>query len=141
MGIRSKKILVDTEESIEKPVIIVSDLFFDIYRNFNVKNQIDNMKALTKKELYLLLITTLDKHSDENEVAINNWLPFKDQCLEILDLQDDKEVQDEDLKSLIDESKDKYITTENIVSSDGSKLPRPYTKEEIREIRIDDIIE
>jgi hypothetical protein len=137
MGKKIEKELVDND----KPVIVVSDLFLDIYRNFNVKNMVNDMNALSKRELYLLLLTTLDNHYDEDEVAINNWLPFKDYCLEILDLQDDKDVESKDLKSLVDESKDKYINTKNIVSTDGSKLPRPYTKEEIREIRIDNIIE
>lgn len=36
--------------------VVISDLFIDIYKNFNVVNQVDRMKELSKKELYLLLL-------------------------------------------------------------------------------------
>ena len=34
--------------------VIVSEDFVNIYKNFNVINQVENMKSLTERELYLL---------------------------------------------------------------------------------------
>ena len=56
--------------------IAVSDLFNEIYINFNVSSQVENMKRLEKRELYLLLTLALDKHSDEDPVVVNNFQPF-----------------------------------------------------------------
>jgi hypothetical protein len=116
--------------------IVVSNEFVDIYRNFNVGNQVDKMKALTKRELYLLLTLCLDKHSDENPTVSSNFSEFKDQCLEIFDIQDEKSTENQTLLNLIEESGDQYIETDNIVDSKGDRLPDPYTKDEIRDIRI-----
>ena len=71
--------------------IVVSDLFKEIYLNFNVSVQIENMKSLDKRELYLFLTYALDKHSDEDPVVLHNFQPFKDEVMEIYDIQDDKE--------------------------------------------------
>ena len=116
--------------------IVVSNEFVDIYRNFNVGNQVHKMKALTKRELYLLLTLCLDKHSDENPTVSSNFTDFKEQCLEIFDVQDEKTTHNQTLLDLIEESDNQYIETDNIVDSNGDKLPDPYTKEEIRDIRI-----
>ena len=116
--------------------IVVSNEFIDIYRNFNVGNQVHKMKALTKRELYLLLTLSLDKHSDENPTVSSNFTDFKEQCLEIFDVQDEKTTHNQTLLDLIEESDNQYIETDNIVDSNGDKLPDPYTKEEIRDIRI-----
>jgi hypothetical protein len=120
----------------EKDKIVVSNEFVDIYRNFNIGNQVHKMKALAKRELYLLLTLCLDKHSDENPTVSSNFMDFKEQCLEIFDVQDEKSTENQILLDLIEESGDQYIETDNIVDSKGSKLPEPYTKEEIRDIRI-----
>jgi len=116
--------------------IVVSNEFVDIYRNFNVGNQVHKMKAITKRELYLLLILCLDKHSDENPTVSSNFTEFKEHLLEIFDVQDEKSTQNQTILDLIEESDNQYIETDNIVDSNGDKLPIPYTKEEIRDIRI-----
>lgn len=117
--------------------IAVSDLFKEIYLNFNVSRQIENMKSLDKRELYLLLTYALDKHSDEDPVVVNNFQPFKDEVMEIYDIQDDKETTSDILLALIEETGDKYIETDNIVDSEGEKLRNPYSKEEARDAKID----
>lgn len=117
--------------------ITVSDLFKEIYLNFNVSNQIENMKNLNKRELYLFLTYALDKHSDEDPVVLHNFQPFKDEVMEIYDVQDDKEATNETLLSLIEETGDKYIETDDLVDSEGDKLREPYTKQEVREAKID----
>jgi hypothetical protein len=116
--------------------LTVSNEFVSIYKNFNVLDQIDNMKKLTKNELYLLLTFCLDKHSDEDPVVIHNLLPFKEECMMIFDIQDDKEVDNEYIKNLVEITDDKYIDTDVIVDTYGDKLPEPLTKEEVRDAKI-----
>src|ERR1039457_1430917 len=121
--------------------IVVSDTFVDIYKNFNVVNQVERMKALSKKELYLLLILCLDKHVDEDPVVKFNMAEFSEFAMKIFDVQDDKETTDVDLPKLIEETDDKYIETDNIVDSNGGKLPDALTKEEVRDAKINIINE
>ncbi len=117
--------------------IKVTNDFINIYRNFNVKDVSNEMKNLSEKELYLLLTLCLDKHSDDNSTVLHNFQPFREQVMEIYDIQDDKETTNPFLKILVEESGDKYIETDDIVDEMGNKLPEPYTKEELREIKID----
>jgi hypothetical protein len=117
--------------------ITVSDLFKEIYINFNVSNQLENMKRLERRELYLLLTYALDKHSDEDSVVLKNFQPFKDEVMEIYDIQDDKDATNEILLALIEETGDKYIETDDLVDSEGEKLRNPYSKEEARDAKID----
>ncbi len=116
--------------------IKVSKEFINIYRNFNVKDVSDEMNKLSQKELYLLLTLCLDKHSDENSTVLHNFKSFREQVMEIYDIQDDKESTNPFLKVLVEESGDQYIETDNIIDEDGNKLPEPYTKEEVRNIKI-----
>ncbi len=119
----------------EKKVVVSGD-FVNIYKNFNVINQVENIKTLSDRELYLLLTVCLDKHDDELSVVKYNFQPFKDQVMEIFDIQDDKETTNKVLLSLIDETGSQYIETSDIVGPGNVKLPDPYTKEEIRDVKI-----
>jgi hypothetical protein len=120
--------------------IHVSKEFVDIFSNFNVVTQVDKMKQLTKRELYLLLTVCLDKFSDEDPVVKHNLLPFKEECLAIFDVQDDKDATEQILIDLIEESGDKYIETDNILYN-NEKLPEPLTKEQVRDAKINIINE
>ena len=122
-------------EELEKN-IVVSDEFFEIYKNFNVTTQVEEMKALDKEELYLLLTLCLDKHDDTNALALRNFRAFADEIREILDLQEDKEVTNQHLLDLAKRTEDSYIETDNIVNSKGEKIPEPYTLQEVRDIKI-----
>ncbi len=115
--------------------INVSKLFFEVYKNFNVTSQVDRMKQLNDRELYLLLTLCLDKFSDEDPVVKYNLIPFKDCIMEIFDIQDDKEPTNSILVGLIEDTGDKYIETDNLYYR-GSKLPEPLTKEEVRDAKI-----
>lgn len=126
-----------TNDTKDVKKIVVSELFIDIYKKFNVVTQVEEMKKLSRKELYLLLTVCLDKQSDEDPVVVHNFLPFKDECMKIFDIQDDKETDDPDLKLLIEETGDKYIETDNIVDSSGNSLSDPLTKEQVRDAKID----
>jgi hypothetical protein len=116
--------------------IHVSNEFVDIFSNFNVVTQVEKMKQLTKRELYLLLTVCLDKFSDEDPVVKHNLLPFKEEIMNIFDVQDDKDAIDSVLIDLITESGDKYIETDHIVYNDDQKLPEPLNKEEVRDAKI-----
>ena len=102
------------EQIAKKKTIPVSDLFKEIYINFNVFALADKMQKLEKRELYLLLTLALDMHSDENTAVVNNFQPFKDEVMEIYELQDDKETNNQVLLDLIEETGDKYIETETV---------------------------
>jgi len=125
----------ETHETANKN-LIVSEQFVEIFKNFNVVTQVEEMKQLSKRELYLLLTVCLDKFSDEDPVVNFNFQPFKEEVMEIFDIQDDKDATDTDLVSLIDESGDKYIETDYIINNNGDKLPEPLTKEEVRDAKI-----
>lgn len=117
----------------------ISDEFLDIYLNMNVNSQVEKMKKLSKKELYLLLIVILDKFSDEDPTVIKNVSPFMYEMMKIYDVQDDVETTDEDLLSLIKETDDKYIDTDILCHND-EKLPNPLDKSGVRDAKIDIII-
>lgn len=120
----------------EEKTLKVSDLFVEIYTNLNVWSQLENMKNLSKKELYLLLIVALDKHNEDDPVVLHNLLPWKDTALEIFDLQEDKECTITELIELVEETGDKYIDSTIIVDSKGNKLKDPLSKEEVRDAKI-----
>lgn len=122
------------------PNIQVSKEFVDIFSNFNVVTQVEEMRKLSKRELYLLLTVCLDKFSDEDPVVRHNFLPFKEEVMAIFDVQDDKESEDPVLIDLIQESGDKYIETDNITFN-GQNLPEPLTKEQVRDAKINIINE
>ncbi len=121
--------------------IKVSDEFKSIYANFNVGSQEEQMRALTKRELYLLLLICLDYHSDEDPVCINNYKSFKDEISKILVIQDDKESDDDIILGLVEETGDKYINIDNIVDMDGNKLADPLDMLEVRDAKIENLLE
>lgn len=112
---------------------IVSNEFVDIFRNFNVVDKIEEMKLLSKRELYLLLTVCFDKHDEDQPTVIHNFLEFKDYIMEINDLFENNKT---DNPILIELSEGGYIETDNIVDEMGNDLPTPLTKEEIRDVRI-----
>lgn len=126
--------------NIKAKYVEVSDLFVDIYKNFNIFSQIENMRKLSKRELYLFLTLAIDKFSDSDVVVINNFLPFKDEAMEIYKINDNCKTENTVLLSLIEETGYEYIETEYIVDSQGNKLPEPLSKNEVRDIKINNII-
>jgi hypothetical protein len=144
---------MEKEDEIKK--LVVSDLFIEIYENFNVYNQIDKMNLLTDRELYLLIALCLDKHAPDPKISeISNVVQYnfgyseikentsvnvvniREKVSEIYNLQDDKEVTNPIIKKLIKESDHKYIETKNIIDKNGNKIRDPFTIDEIRDIKI-----
>lgn len=141
------------EDEVKK--LVVSDLFIEIYENFNVYNQINKMNLLSDRELYLLLTLCLDKHAPDHPVddisrivqynfgyseikedTSKNVINIREKMDEIYNLQDDI-VTNPIIKKLIKESGYKYIETKNIYSLTGKKLREPFSRDEIRDIKID----
>lgn len=114
----------------------VSDEFVDIFKNFNVVNVVEDMKKLSKRELYLLLTVCLDKHDDKQSTVVYNFQHFREEVMQIFEIQDDKETFNPILQALIEQSGEKYIETDGIVDKSGNKLPNPLTKEEVRDTKI-----
>lgn len=118
----------------------VSDEFISAYTNFNVSSQEDQMRALTERELYLLLVLCLDHHSDEDPVCINNFKPFMKEVNDILIIQDDAESNCKIILDLIEETSDKYISTDSIVDMNGDKLKDPLSKSEVMDAKLGNVL-
>lgn len=120
----------------DQKTITVSEQFLEIYNNFNVTDKVSEMKALGRKELYLLLTLCWDVFDEGDPVVIHNFLPFKQECIEIFKLQDTGKTEVTELLELVDETGDEYIETDIIRDSYGIKLPPAKTKEEIRDAKL-----
>ena len=115
--------------------IKVSELFIDIYKHFNVVSQSDKMKKLDRKELLLLLTLAVDSYSEDNQIVIENFRPYKQELDLIYSLQNDDVVTDPDILFLSDQTSEKYIDTTQILDESGEKLPSPFSDEEARILR------
>ena len=129
--------------------MIVSNLFIDIYQNFNVSDQILKMMQLSRKELMLLLILSSESFEELNDAALKNFDPYKSE-LEIIygslpDVSEDNPyTNDADLILLSKQTSDRFIDTSVLTDVFGNLLPKPLSNEEAlirrREMGIDDII-
>jgi hypothetical protein len=128
--------MFDKEEK-ETPKLIVSDEFLEIYRNFNVYDQIEQINKLSDRDRYLLLILCVDKHDDENPIVLYNFKPFKEEIKEIYEVQDNKETTNQVLLDLIKETDHKHIESDYIRDKDGNQVPDPFDKNEVRDKKID----
>ena len=70
----------------------VSKEFIECYQYFNVYDMSDKVKSLSEKERYLLLICTIDNHSDEDHIVLNNYNPFQKELKEIIQLHEGEEI-------------------------------------------------
>lgn len=117
-------------------MIKVSNLFKDIYENFNVFVQNEKMKQLSRKELLLMIILSIDSFSEDNPVVLENWKAFKTEmqlihdCLPNLAGNDEVVITDEDLILLGSETGDKFIDVTQITDMEDGKLPSPLSETE-----------
>lgn len=117
--------------------IKVSENFVDIFKHFNVNSQIEKMRQLPRKELLLMLTLAVDSYSEESNIVIENFRPFKEELDLIYQLQNDETVTDTDLLSIAEETDEKYIDTTNITQLSGESLPSATTEDQARIIRRD----
>ena len=118
--------------------IKVSHNFIEIYRNFNVSDQREKMNELSKAELYLLLDSCIDNHDDEDSTVQLNFSPFMNELKEILNLQ-----SGEVSNSILEDLQNKAgLKISNIrISENGDNLPEPYTREQVRDLKINKIFD
>jgi hypothetical protein len=119
----------------EKQTMNVSELFLDIFRLFNVSDQRERMKQLTKKELYFLLISAMDLHNEDDPVVITNFSDFELEINEILEFQESEKTTNDYLLELVKETDDSWISTTVV------ELPTPYTRDEVRDLKLGGILD
>jgi len=115
--------------------LIVSELFLNIYQLFNVSDQRDRMKQLSKKELYLLLLCLMDNHNEDDPIVISNFSDFEVEINEILEFEESEKTNNQYLLELIKETNDTWISTQVI------NLPNLYTREEVRDLKLGGILD
>lgn len=113
----------------------MSSLFFEIYQHFNVGDQVEKMKKLSQKELYYLLICCMDHHDEDDPIVIANYTPFESEINEILELQETEKTKNQYLIELQNLTGDQWINTNK------TNLPTPYTKNEVRELKLNNILD
>jgi hypothetical protein len=119
--------------------ITVSDRFFSIFENFTIKDVSHEMRLLSKKELYLLLVSVTDCDVDYSGefVLHHNFVPFKNELLIISDVSKGKSgIDDEDL-AIINSYKDRTMSCKTIKNANGNTLKMPPSEEEAVSIRRD----
>ncbi len=123
----------------EKDTIKVSQKFIEIYRNFNVSDQREKMSELSKKELYLLLDSCVDNHDEDDSTVALNFSPYSVELKEILKIQSGDEVDNTILKELQKETD--FRLSSDRVSESGDKLPSTYTREQVRDLKLNKIFD
>jgi hypothetical protein len=124
------------DKKIDNKYITVSDKFVKIYKFMNVV-KVEEIKELSRKELMLMLILSVDSFSEDNVALIENLKSFKYELSIILSLQEDKECTDRDILDLASETDEKYIDTSKIRDINGNELSTPLTEEEALNLRRD----
>jgi hypothetical protein len=127
------------DEKTEK--LTVSDEFISAYRLFNVNYQVDNIRKLSKSEIFIMLLVCLDKHDEEQKVVMSNFEKFKEEALLIHKVLENDVADDSNLKHLVDTLNKSYVNVaDSVVDKNGEKLPKVYTKDEatqkMRDIKI-----
>jgi len=123
----------------EKDTITISEKFLEIYRNFNVSDQRDKMKELSKEELYLLLDTCVDEHDEDDPTVTLNFSPYSTELKEILKIQSGDDVDNQVLKNL--QEKTDFRLSSTRVLKNGDKLPDTYTRDEVRDLKLNKIFD
>jgi len=122
-----------------KNTIKVSQKFIEIYQNFNVSDQREKMSELSKKELYLLLDSCVDSHDEDDPTVILNLSPYFLELKEILKIQSGDEVNNDILKELQKDTD--FRLSSDRVSESGEKLPSIYTRDQVRELKLNKIFD
>jgi hypothetical protein len=117
--------------------ITVSDNFVETYKMFNVIKQTEKLNQLSRKELMLMLVLSIDSFSEENPAVLENFKEFKNELELVFDLQQDKECTDEDLLQLGKDTDEKYIDTSKIRDKSDQELPSPLSDTEALQMRRD----
>jgi len=117
----------------------VSELFIDIYKNFNVIDQTERLPLLTEKESYILLNLIIERHSEEDPQVVKNLSTSVEKINNLKSLFEIGETQDEVLNSLSTKY-GRYLNI-SLQDSNSQELPEPYTREEVRELKLNNIFD
>ena len=118
---------------------VVSDQLVDIFLNFNVSDQTEQLTKLSTKDYYVLLNLCIDLHSEEDTQVIQNLSTSAEKISNLRTLFETGESTDEELREL-SLKYGRYLTI-SVEDSLGNELPNPYTKEEVRELKLNKIFD
>ena len=117
----------------------LSDQLVDIFLNFNVSDQTEQLTKLSTKDYYVLLNLCIDLHSEEDPQVIQNLSTSVEKISNLRTLFETGESTELELTEL----SRKYGNYLNIPVEDslGNELPEPYTREEVRELKLNKIFD
>jgi hypothetical protein len=116
----------------------VSEKFANIFKYFNVYDQIDMIKSLDNLELFLLLNLCVENHDLDDPIVISNFKPFDEELHKLYEIRKDifSQVGENELISKLIEY-DYYYKLDNNVYD----MPKIFNKGEVREIRLNNIFD
>ena len=110
----------------------ISNELKECFKYFNVYDISDKIKELSEKERYILAISSVDNHDEDNVICLHNFNSIRTEINNILSFLDNDEEND-----IIKELKVDIGTILDISLMD---FPKILTKGEIREIKLDNIL-
>ena len=124
---------------------MVSDQLVDIFLNFNVSDQTEQLTKLSTTDYYVLLNLCIDLHSEEDPQVIQNLSTSVEKISNLRTLFETGESTELELTEL----SRKYGNYLNgvfdleipVEDSLGNELPEPYTREEVRELKLNKIFD
>lgn len=114
--------------------VIVSKMFIEIYKNFNVTTQIKQMQELSREELLLMLIVTFRCYQYTN-VVTETYKYFEDDLIFIDNVMFADKLKDPDKLKMREIIFDRFLDVDKIFDEDDNPLPEPTTEEEAINIR------
>lgn len=115
---------------------IVSNKLIEIFLTINKMDKTEDMRNLPKKELYILLLLSIENYSDTNEYIVKNFTLFEEECYNIYNVQLGKGTNDPYLQMLMEETDSTFINTNKIFDDDGYIFPNLESKSSIRNYKI-----
>ena len=116
----------------------VSSEFVEAFQLFNVINIDKQFELLNITEKYLLCLITIDRHDENDPVALSNFIKISHYFNDILDLHKTGETNIPELRELIKLTKSGKIDTSIIRDSNGNVL-EIWERDKIRDFKIDKI--
>lgn len=123
--------------------VSVSENFMYIYENLNCFSLLDKINELSEMEKIILILAAIDNHDIDDDVVFENLEKNKPLLTEITNFLEDKDCSNNELKLLSEDDKSLNNLTIEFKGLKWkiSSMPKPYTKEEVRDIRINKISE
>ena len=116
--------------------IIVSRKVIDIFLTFDKMVRVDDIKELSEKELYILLLMAIDSFSDTDKYVVHNITPFEEEVVQIFNIQNGLAPNNETLLEMVEESGSFFISTDSFVDEDGDRIPDLLNKSSVRKHKI-----